>query len=197
MSGRTILESNSRNVKNSMSHEVPFSGIEGVRLVNLELHIDSRGSFSRLNFSKFPIFPTDSFAISKNLLAGTVRGLHFQNHPHGQSKLVSCLSGSLDDFFLDLRTDSESFGKWARVRLDDDNPKVLFLPEGIAHGFQTLKENTTVMYFFDKPFVESSKASYSIIDPELGIDLILPISEISDMDRFAPVFSKISKGLIS
>lgn len=191
------MESNSRNVKNFMSREIPLSEIEGVRLVSLELHLDSRGSFSRLDFSDYPKIPTDSFAISRNSLAGTVRGLHFQKHPHGQSKIVLCISGSMDDFFLDLRTGSESFGKWARVKLDDENPKALFLPEGIAHGFQTLKEDTTVIYFFDKPFVESSKASYSIFDPELGIDLTHPISEISDLDRFAPVFSKISKDLIS
>jgi dTDP-4-dehydrorhamnose 3,5-epimerase len=163
--------------------------MEGVLLADLDLHVDSRGSFSKLDFSAFPITPTNSFAVSRNALAGTVRGLHFQENPHGQSKIVSCLSGSFDDFFLDLRTNSDSFGKWARVRFDDDNLKALFLPQGIAHGFQTLKEKTTVIYFFDKPLVESSKASYSFFDSALGIELRLPVTEISDMDRVAPMFS--------
>ena len=171
-----------------MSLQIPVSHIDGVGLVDLDNYSDFRGSFSRLEFERLPTFPPNSFAISRNDVAGTTRGLHYQKSPFEQAKLIFCVSGSINDYFLDLRITSASYGKWARVQLKSEGSSALFLPRGIAHGFQTLESNTTLIYFFDNSFVEESSAAFSMLDTKLGIDFALPISSMSKADRSAPHF---------
>lgn len=171
-----------------MSLQIPVSHIDGVGLVDLDNYSDFRGSFSRLEFERLPNFPPNSFAISRNDVAGTTRGLHYQKSPFEQAKLIFCVSGSIDDYFLDLRINSSSYGKWARVQLKSEDSRALFLPKGFAHGFQTLESNTTLTYLFDNAFAQKSSAAFSILDPKLGIEFALPISSMSNADRSAPQF---------
>jgi dTDP-4-dehydrorhamnose 3,5-epimerase len=182
------LDSYTRDDENTVKFQIPIDDIHGVRLLDLDNHSDFRGSFDRLDFGKLPSNTQNSFAVSRNTVTGTTRGLHFQKSPHEQAKLIYCLSGSIDDYFLDLRTTSMSYGKWATIRLNSKSSKALFLPRGMAHGFQTLEPDTTLCYFFDSPFIQSSSAVFSILDSRLGIQLALPISSISELDRSAPDF---------
>ncbi len=178
-----------------MTHQIHFSEIDGVALIKLESFADSRGLFSRLEFLDLPEPALSSFAFSRNFLAGTTRGLHFQKPPYEQSKTIVCLSGSINDYFLDLRQTSTSYGKWASVRLTSESPYLLYLPKGLAHGFQALEADTSLLYFFDKPFMQVSSEAYSILDPILNINLELPITSISESDRAAKYFSQEDGGL--
>lgn len=182
------MDSNTGDDENTVKFQIPVEEMQGVKLLDLENYSDFRGSFDRLDFDKLPTVSQNSFAVSRNAIAGTTRGLHFQKSPHGQAKLIYCLAGSLDDYFLDLRTDSMSYGKWASIRLHSNSSMALFLPRGIAHGFQTLESNTTLFYLFDSPFIQESSGVFSILDSKLGIQLALPISSISESDRTAPGF---------
>ena len=177
-----------------MSLQIPLSEVDGARLIDLDYYSDFRGSFSRFEFERLSNVPPTSFAVSKNTDAGTTRGLHYQKSPFAQGKLIFCVSGSIDDYFLDLRLGSTSYGKWSSARLDSKSSHALFLPRGFAHGFQTLEANTTLIYLFDKLFVEESSAAYSMLDSKLGIEFALPVSSISDADRSAPYFTQESGG---
>lgn len=184
------MEGDSKNDEIAMTHKIHYSKMNDVMLKKLGWFTDQRGLFSRLELLEIPELEITSFAFSKNFLAGTTRGLHFQKSPHEQSKAIICLSGSINDYFLDLRPSSQSFGKWSSVRLTSENPLLLYLPKGFAHGFQTLEANTLLLYLFDHPFMATSSEIYSILDPVLDINLELPISSISDSDRTAKNFYK-------
>jgi dTDP-4-dehydrorhamnose 3,5-epimerase len=127
-------------------NQTEISNIEGVRLLEASCHSDDRGTFKR-----FPLFNAISkdfsyTAISINPDVATIRGLHFQRHPHTEEKLVTCISGKLFDVIVDLRVESLTYGKWAATELSSDNSIQLFLPRGIAHGYQVLAPNTIVQY---------------------------------------------------
>ena len=88
----------------------------------------------------------DTIALSKNPIMGTIRGLHFQTEPFAEEKLVTCMQGSIFDVAVDLRPNSKTFGKWTSYNLNSENHLQVYLPKGIAHGFQTLCDDTWVLY---------------------------------------------------
>jgi dTDP-4-dehydrorhamnose 3,5-epimerase len=153
--------------------------LPGVYLIEPERFEDERGflapSFSREEFEERGL--TGCFVgnnISFNHRRGTVRGLHYQVKPYAQAKLVRCTRGSIFDVAVDLRPDSSTFGKWAEAELSAENRLMMYLPADMAHGFQTLEDNTEVFYQSSETYVPAANRGWRWNDPAFGIDWPLP-----------------------
>lgn len=164
-----------------MSHINP-TDIEGVKLAQAISSSDSRGLFMKFHPEELFRDELSSVAVSINPKAGTIRGIHLQVEPFAEEKIVTCLQGSTFEVIIDIRPNSKSFGKVATFELSRENANQIYLPKGIAHGFQTLMPETIVQYFLTSQF--SLESSYSI-DPfsDLGIDWPLKELLISEKDR--------------
>jgi dTDP-4-dehydrorhamnose 3,5-epimerase len=101
---------------------------------------------------------------------GVVRGLHLQNDPHGQAKLIRVVQGRIYDVAVDLRANSSTYGEWFGVELSADNQTQLFLPKGFAHGYSVLSEKAIVQYKVDSPYNPQAESGIRYNDPDLGID---------------------------
>lgn len=163
-----------------------------VFLLEPELQTDSRGSFGRLycreRFLELGLDPAISQCnISHNRLAGTLRGMHFQESPHAEIKLVRCQAGASFHVIIDLRQDSPAYCRWTGVELSPDSHRSLYVPEGCAHGFLTLEPNTTIHYQMSSPYVPESARGVKWDDPAFGIEWPIAVETVSDRDRaFAP-----------
>lgn len=124
-----------------------------------------------------------SFSVNK----GTLRGLHFQNNPFAQSKLVSCTKGAVLDVAVDLRKDSATYKQWVFIELSEDNKKQFLIPRGFAHGFLTLTDNAEFSYKVDNYYDKQSDRSILFNDPEIGVDWNIAEPILSDKDRNAPL----------
>ena len=169
--------------------------IPGVTLVKLDRKVDSRGFFARSFCAReFAQAGLSSAAVqssvSYNEQRGTVRGMHFQWPPSREDKLVRCVRGSLLDVLIDLRPDSPKYLQHATVMLNEDNRDAVFIPHGVAHGFQTLADRTEVLYQMSDFFAPDLGAGFRWNDPAFGI--LWPIADIviSDRDASAPVFDR-------
>lgn len=127
--------------------------------------------------------------ISFNRFSGTVRGMHFQSPPHAEAKVVRCTRGALYDVVVDLRPDSAMYGKWFGAELNADNRAALYIPEGCAHGFQTLLDNTEVDYLMSGRYEAEAASGVRFDDPAFGIDWPLAVSSVSDRDKNWPDFA--------
>jgi len=156
--------------------------IDGVRLNHIQPSADKRGSFFKFHPLDEINNPLDSVALSFNPERGTVRGLHFQVEPFAEEKLVTCIQGSIFDVVVDLRPNSNTFGKWTSFDLNGVKLTQLYLPKGIAHGFQTLSPNSIVHYCISARY---EPASSYVIDPfgDLDISWPLDVTSISDRDK--------------
>jgi dTDP-4-dehydrorhamnose 3,5-epimerase len=149
--------------------------IAGVVIVEMEEHVDERGSFAR-TWCRDEMATAGLSAelaqcsVSKNLRAGTVRGLHYQRAPHEEAKLVRCTRGRIFDVAVDLRTGSVTRGRWVGVELDHENGRALYVPEGCAHGFQTLVDDSDVSYMISVPYVPAASGGVRWDDPDLAIE---------------------------
>ena len=168
-------------------------GISGAWLIEPEPIRDSRGSFARVfcekEFAAHGLevrFPQHS--ISTNAMRGTLRGLHYQAHPHGETKLVSCIRGSIFDVCVDLRPGSPTFRHWRGYELSAENRRLFHIPIGCAHGFQTLTDAAEVHYLISEFYAPEAARGVRYNDPAFGIDWPLPVSAISDKDRMWPDF---------
>ena len=119
--------------------------------------------------------------------AGTVRGMHFQRPPHAEIKFVSCVAGSAYDVALDLRPDSPTFLCWHGVTLRAGDHKTVVIPEGFAHGLQTLTDGTEILYFHTAPYVAGAEDGINATDPSLAIAWPIAITEQSDRDKALPI----------
>ena len=173
------------------------TSLGGAYLVEPEPVTDVRGSFARTycrrDFAEFGIdFEIAQMSVSYNALAATLRGLHFQLPPFEEAKLVSCVRGALVDVMVDLRPGSDSFGAWHAEELSARNGRMLFIPQGFAHGFQTLSDDTLVTYAISTPYVQEASAGVRWDDPQLGIQW--PSSDdriISERDRTLPYLADV------
>ena len=161
--------------------------LHGAYLISLEKKEDQRGFFARF-------FCKDEFAkknlvinypqmnISFNKVKGTLRGLHYQKHPFGETKLVTCIRGKIFDVIVDLRKQSSSYGKVYCIELSEKNKNIIYIPQGFAHGFQTLVDNTEVFYLHSKKHKPLSEDGINYKDPLLSINWPLKITNISERD---------------
>ena len=114
---------------------------------------------------------------------GTVRGLHFQHPPFSEIKLVSCLQGQVWDVVVDLRADSDTFLQWHAENLTSSNGSALLIPEGFAHGFQTMCDDVELLYCHSEAYRPKAEAGLNLLDPLLSINWPIPISECSTRDK--------------
>lgn len=175
--------------------------VAGVMIIDIEPHRDDRGFFSRSfctnEFAGYGLIATVAQTnISFNYARGTVRGLHRQVPPHPEAKLVRCTRGAIVDVAVDVRLESHTYGKHVMVELSTDNHRALFLPPYVAHGFQTLVDNTEVIYQVSGPYAPAGEQGFRWDDPEFGIEWPLPVTVISGKDAnwslLAPVGSAAS-----
>jgi dTDP-4-dehydrorhamnose 3,5-epimerase len=122
--------------------------------------------------------------------------MHFQNKPFGQAKLVTVLSGSIIDFVIDVRKNSPTFKEYASIELSRDNKKMIYIPEGFAHGFQTLEENTCVFYKLSNYYSPEHEITLKWNDPTIGIEWKQSDAQhMSEKDKSGELFSAIEKDL--
>ncbi len=121
-----------------------------------------------------------------NKEAGTVRGIHFQNNPHPQVKLVRVLHGSVKDFVVDLRRDSPTYKKWISMELSEENRQQLYLPSGYGHAYVTLEPGTVVLYKFDDYYDRSLVRAVRYNDPEIALPWGIENPVLSSSDAAAP-----------
>jgi dTDP-4-dehydrorhamnose 3,5-epimerase len=149
--------------------------IVGVYEVEPERIEDERGYFARTycaeEFAARGLDPAIAqCSTSFNARAGTLRGMHFQIPPHGEAKLVRCTRGRIYDVALDLRSDSPTYLRWHAVELGEDNGRALFIPAGCAHGFQTMRDATEVLYQISAPYAAAAAHGVRWDDPVFRID---------------------------
>ena len=166
-------------------------------LIKPSVFSDERGffmeSYSKKAFSGHGIdaeFVQDNHSLSVS--RGVLRGLHFQNPPHAQAKLVRATRGLVYDVIVDLRKDSPTFGQWQGFELSGKNFLMLFVPRGFAHGFCTLEDNTEFQYKCDNSYEPSSEGGIIWNDPELKIDWPVENPILSEKDKLHPKLSEIS-----
>lgn len=149
--------------------------LKGAFIVELERREDRRGFFA-LSWSQkeFESLGLSSLLvecnISFNSKKGTLRGMHFQVAPYAQAKLVRCTSGSVYDVIIDLREDSPTFKQWSAVELTAENHKALYVPEGFAHGFQTLEDRTEILYQMSEIYAPECSRGIKWNDPLFSVE---------------------------
>lgn len=166
--------------------------LSGVRVLQRKPIGDSRGYLERLFCSEElqVLTPGKHIAqINHTMTAsrGTVRGMHFQRPPHAEIKFVSCLRGEVFDVAVDLRHNSPTFLHWHAELLSADNHKTLVIPEGFAHGFQTLTDDCEMLYFHTAPHQPGAESGLSAQDPRLAIQWPLPVAGLSPRDAAHPL----------
>lgn len=162
--------------------------IGGLLLIEREPLADERGFLERLfcvtelDFSK-PIRQINRTLTKRR---GSVRGMHFQHPPHAETKIVTCTRGRVFDVAVDLRKGSPTFLKWHAVELAGDGNRSLLIPEGFAHGLQTLEDDSEMLYLHTADYHAAAEGGINPADPRLGIAWPRPITEMSAKDRALP-----------
>ena len=169
--------------------------LKGAYIIEVEPFEDERGSFARTFCrEEFETHGLNSFVaqcnISHNRRKGTLRGMHYQIAPHAEAKLVTCLAGSIYDVIIDLRPDSITYCHWLAVELSARHPRnLIYIPEGFAHGFQTLEDDTEVFYQMSHSYVSKAARGVRWDDPAFAIDWPDRPRTLSDRDNNYPDFS--------
>lgn len=171
-------------------------GLPGIKHIQLKAFFDERGFFSEIYrqplYEESGItarFVQDNHSFSKG---GVIRGMHFQSTP-GQAKLISVISGTIYDVFVDIRPNSPTFGKWAAVELDAKRNEQLFIPAGFAHGFGVLSDSAHVLYKVSSLYHPDTEKSFRFDDPAVGIAWPIERPILSEKDRLAPNFNEVVK----
>ena len=149
-------------------------GLPGAYLVELERREDERGWFARLwdpnELGAEGLDPRMAqISVAWNERRGTMRGLHYQADPHGEAKLVRCTRGAIYDVLVDLRPGSPAYTRWVAVELSDDDPRMLYVPRGVAHGYQTLADGTETLYFISEFYRPELQRGVRWDDPAFAI----------------------------
>ena len=170
--------------------------LKGAFVIEIQCLEDERGFFGRLfcrrEFIERGLNPdVAQSSISFNRKAGTLRGMHYQEEPYAENKVVRCTRGGLYDVILDLRPDSQTCGQWAAVELTGENRRMLYIPKGFAHGFQTLTDDTEVVYQMSEFYHPECARGVRWNDPAFGIQWPAPDRTIlSEKDRDWPDYTK-------
>ena len=175
--------------------------LKGSYLIDLNMLQDSRGWFARtyskdlfekhVGFNKEWVQMNHSFTTEK----GSVRGMHFQLRPFSEIKLVRCIAGKVFDVIVDLRQNSATYLKWFGTILSAENKKMIYIPEGFAHGFQTLSPNAELIYNHSEFYNPVAETGIGYNDPAINIYWPLPVSEVSERDNSHPLIDSNFKAL--
>ncbi|NOT43331.1 MAG: dTDP-4-dehydrorhamnose 3,5-epimerase [Acidobacteria bacterium] len=165
--------------------------LAGVFVVHTQAIPDARGYFVRTfsadDFRARQLNPVIAQAnTSHNRRRGTLRGMHFQHAPAAEAKLVQCTRGAIYDVAVDVRPDSPTYRQWVSCELSATNRRALYLPEGCAHGFQTLEDDTDVSYLVSHPYAPDLADGFRYDDPAVGIAWPLAVTVISERDAQWP-----------
>ncbi|WP_298723319.1 dTDP-4-dehydrorhamnose 3,5-epimerase [uncultured Ferrovibrio sp.] len=168
--------------------------LPGAFIIDLERREDDRGFFARVWCRKeFLDHGIDIDILQGNLsvnpVPGTLRGMHYQEKPYGEAKLVRCQRGAIYDVIVDLRPGSPTFRQWIGVELTAESHRMLYVPDGFAHGFQTLVENSEVNYLVSQYYTPDAGRGVRYDDPVLNITWPLPVSRISEQDKGWPLLA--------
>jgi dTDP-4-dehydrorhamnose 3,5-epimerase len=173
--------------------EFSETSLKGACLVRLKKIQDERGYFARgwcreefLQHGLNPQMVQLNVGFSHRL--GTVRGLHYQLAPHGEAKYVRCTRGAIYDVIIDLREGSPTIRQWFGIELTPDSGLMLYAPEGFAHGYQSLQDDTEMYYMTSAPYAPAAARGVRYDDPAFGVRWPLPVSVISEADRDWPGF---------
>jgi dTDP-4-dehydrorhamnose 3,5-epimerase len=170
-------------------------GIDGAFLIDGTQFADARGDFRRLvELNDLPALSVDLktayVASAHNARAGTVRGLHFQESPYEEAKVLWCHAGSMYDVLVDARREAPTFGTWVPIELSSDITTVVCVPRGVAHGYQTTAPNTGVTYLISGEYQPSSSRTIYWRDETLSIPWPLADAVVSPSDAAAPGWSE-------
>lgn len=162
------------------------------RLIDIEPRGDKRGWFGRtFCTTEFGSAGLETVYVQQNASVsaekGTVRGMHFQRPPNGEVKLLRCLRGAILDVIIDLRRTSPTFLRHQGFELSAENRRMLYVPKGFAHGFQTLTDDVEVSYLVSEPYTPASEGGVRFNDPLFGIVWPLPVTVISEKDTNWPL----------
>jgi len=169
--------------------------IDGVFIITQEPRGDQRGYFARI-FAKEELKKQGiKFSIvhanrSLTVEKGTIRGMHYQKYPKQEDKLVQCIKGSIFDVALDLRQGSKTYGRWVGEILSEENKKMLLVPKGFAHGFQTLEKDCLVEYFVTQYYAADYERGVRWNDPLFKVDWPIKNAITSEKDAKWPLFKK-------
>jgi dTDP-4-dehydrorhamnose 3,5-epimerase len=168
------------------------AGLPGVWVVDVEPHADSRGMFARTfcqrEFEAAGLDPcVAQCSVAFNHRAGTIRGMHWVGEPVREAKLVRVTRGALFDVVVDVRAGSPTYLRHVAVELSADDHRALFVAAGLAHGYQTLADDTEALYQMNVPYQPGHARGVRFDDPALGIAWPLPVSAVSDKDRAWPL----------
>ena len=175
--------------------------LQNAFVLQVEPYVDHRGKFARMycqNELKQIGHYKQIVQINHSLTRkrGAIRGMHFQNPPKTEIKMVRCLRGSVFDVIVDLRCDSDTLLQWYGEILSDDNLKMMYVPEGFAHGFQTLEESTELLYLHTEFYSPEHEGGVRYNDPRLNISWPLEVTEVSQKDQEYPLLSNDFEGII-
>jgi dTDP-4-dehydrorhamnose 3,5-epimerase len=171
------------------------TSVMGARVIDPAPHTDERGRFMRAwcarEFAEQGITFTPVQAnMGLSVHKGTTRGMHFQNAPALEAKLVRCTRGAMFDVVLDLRPNSPSYLRWHGVELSAENGRMLFVPEGCAHGYQTIEDSTEMHYMASEYYTPSAASGVRFDDPAFGIQWPMAATLVSEQDRSWPLVAK-------
>lgn len=166
-------------------HPTPIRGLYEIRHGAVG---DARGSFTRLfcESDLAAIRPGVHFSqinLSQTHGRGTLRGMHYQTPPAAEAKLIHCLHGRVFDVAVDVRADSPTFLHWHAIDLSEEGNNAAFIPEGVAHGFQTVSDGARLLYMHTAPWTPACEAGLRHDDPRLAIHWPLPVTMLSERDR--------------
>lgn len=178
-----------------MTMQISETSICGVTELVTHRFSDHRGSFHNAYRSQDPRFQqywgereVAQVNISRTSKIGTVRGMHMQAPPHQEAKLIRCLKGKVFDVAVDLRPSSSSYGQWHAIELSAQAGNAILIPEGCAHGFQVLEENSELLYLHSGAWVPEAETGVRFNDPELAIQWPLEATDVSERDCTLPYF---------
>jgi len=174
--------------------EIIKTGFYGLVVIKPDVFSDSRGYFfESFNTASYKSAGIDFMPVQDNesrSSKGVIRGLHYQLRPHQQAKLIRVIEGKIFDVALDIRKDSQTYGKWFGIELDSNSKTQLFIPGGFAHGFSVLSDIAVILYKVDNIYNKLSERGINLNDPDLKIDWklgnISPV--ISEKDLKSPLF---------
>lgn len=174
--------------------------MKGLFLIEVDPFEDHRGKFYRVyckNELRSIGYDKDLIQINQSLTKkrGIIRGMHFQYPPKAETKIIKCLKGSVFDVAIDLRYDSPTFLHWHGEILSGDILKMLFIPEGFAHGFQALEDNSELLYFHTEIYSPDHESGIRYDDPMIHIKWPLEIFEVSERDRSFELLDNNFEGL--
>ena len=181
--------------------KVTEARMPGVFVVESELFQDARGAFSRLFCARELQAVLGARTIvqvnhSMTPRVGAIRGLHYQHPPHAEMKVIRCIRGRVFDVAVDLRRDSPTFLQWMSLELTPQSRLAFVLPEGFAHGFQVLEENSEMLYLHTAFYTPEAEAAVRFDDPRIGVQWPLEPTDVSAKDMNHAILEATYKGMV-